>query len=162
MSLNFLCCRRWSSYEARLENKGGQPQPWLPAPFALCLAHANPNMHHLFSRQHQCSRGRLQDVFRARRKPRMNVCLIGWQTSRRARRDLFNQWGINWPQFAPHCTQQQIFPSCTKPVQCSEWYKYWEQDPQKSNHAGVRGKVSVCAAWMPLLPPINGALPLTD
>ena len=79
----------------------------------------SPNMHHLFSRQHQCSRGRLQDVFRARRKPRMNVCLISWQTSRRARPDLFNQWGINWPQFAPHCTRQQIFPSCTKPVQCS-------------------------------------------
>ena len=30
------------SHDWAVENKGGHPQPWLPAPFALCLAHAPP------------------------------------------------------------------------------------------------------------------------
>ena len=99
------------SHDCAFGNKGGHPQPWLLAPFALWLAHA-PTMHHLFSRQRQCSQGRLQDVQSAGNLL-LNVCVCNRLSLTGGRAQIYSiNGGINCRQFAPHCMGQQIDPTC--------------------------------------------------
>ena len=137
---------------------------------SLCPIHPlpcarQPNMHHLFSRQHQCSRRRLQDVCIAPAPEIQDQCVGNKLTHLGGRGQIYsiNGGGSIAPNLPPIARGNRSHPLVPNQCWlCAEWYCMNIKSKTRRNAIQKCwwGKVSVCVAWMPLLPHQRCCAPL--